>query len=107
MLAGGSADVSGGGTVSGIIVGVGGASVTGGSVTADVLSQNASVNGGSSQSTLGGATATATSQSAANQASNESKDLATTQTSDDDSKKKKPSLVQRVKRVTVILPTKS
>ena len=108
VLAGGSADVSCGGSVSGIIVGVGGASVSGGSVSAEVLSQNASVNGATSQSTLGGATATAASQSAANQASNESKELATTQTSDDDNKKKKNQpLVQRVKRVTVILPTKS
>ncbi len=108
VLAGGSADVTGGGTVSGIIVGVGGASVSGGSVSAEVLSQNASVNGASSQSTLGGATATAASQSAANQASNESKELASTQTSDDDNKKKKNQpLVQRVTRVTEILPTKS
>jgi filamentous hemagglutinin family protein len=106
VLSGGSADVSGGGSVSGTIVGVGGANVSGGSVTATVLSQNASVNGGLSQSTLGSsATASSTSQSAANQASSENKQLASTDTdtSDDDKKKLKKPALRKVSRVTVIL----
>jgi hypothetical protein len=107
VLSGGSADVSGGGTVSGVIVGVGGASVSGGSVSATVLSQNASVNGGASQSTLGSsASATSTSQSAAQQASSDSKQLASsdTDTSDDDKKKLKKPLLRKLSRVTVLLP---
>jgi filamentous hemagglutinin family protein len=106
VLAGGSADVSGGGSVTGTIVGVGGANVSGGSVTATVLSQNASVNGGAAQSTLGAtATASSTSQSAANQANNEDKQLASTDTdtSDDDKKKLKKPALRKTSRVTVIL----
>jgi filamentous hemagglutinin family protein len=107
VLSGGSADVSGGGSVSGTIVGVGGASVSGGSVSATVLSQNASVNGGASQSTLGSsANATSTSQSAAQQANSNSEQLASNDDSDDDANKKKgkPALARHIKRVTVILP---
>jgi len=107
VLSGGSADVSGGGSVSGTIVGVGGVSVSGGSVSATVLSQNASVNGGASQSTLGSsANATSTSQSAAQQANSNSEQLASKDDSDDDANKKKgkPALSRHMKRVTVILP---
>ena len=109
VLSGGSADVSGGGTVSGVIIGVGGASVSGGSVSADVISQNASVNGGLSQSTLGtSASATSASQSAAQQSSSDAKhELASTDDGSDDDKKKKklqPLLQRFIKRVTVILP---
>lgn len=107
VVAGGGANVSGGGTVSGVIVGVGGASVSGGSVSAEVLGQNVSVNGGAAQSTLGSsASATSTSQSAAQQSSNDTKqELADNSGSDDEKKKKKTlPLMQRVKRVTVILP---
>jgi len=109
VLSGGSANVSGGGSVSGVIVGVSGATVTGaGGVSAQVLSQNANV-GGVAQNTLGAtATATATSQSAAGQASSDSKQqLASNDTgADDDEKKKKKMqpLMRRIKRVTVILP---
>ena len=109
VLAGGSANVSGGGSVSGTIIGVGGASVSGGSVTAEVLSQNASVNGGSSQSTLGSASASAASQSASNQSNNDNKkQFASNDTSEDDDKKKKGKpVLQRIKRVTVLLPKAS
>lgn len=109
VLAGGSADVSGGGSVSGVIVGVGGASVSGANVSATVLSQNANVNGAAS-STLGtSATATSTSQSAAQQAGNDTKQevAGNDNGNDDDKKKKKGALIQRVKRVTVILPRKA
>jgi hypothetical protein len=110
VLSGGSADVSGGGTVSGTIVGVGGASVSGASVTAAVLGQNVSVNGGASQSTLGStASATSTSQAAASQSDSQSKQqLAEDDGTNDPNKKKKlQPLVQKVKRVTVILPGKT
>jgi filamentous hemagglutinin family protein len=108
VLAGGSATVSGT-TVSGVIVGVGGVSVSG-TVTAEVLGQNVSVNGGASQSTLGSsASATSTSGSAAQQANaNAQQEVASSNTDDDDKKKKKTqALLQRVKRVTVILSQKS
>ncbi|HEY3762956.1 MAG TPA: filamentous hemagglutinin N-terminal domain-containing protein [Verrucomicrobiae bacterium] len=104
LLAGGSANVSGGGTVSGTIIGVGGANVSGaGGVTASVLGQNVSVNGGSSQSTLGSsATATASTQSAAQQANSQSQQVVENQTGKTDDKKKKPQ-IRKVGRVTVIL----
>jgi filamentous hemagglutinin family protein len=108
LLSAGSADVSAGGTVAGVIIGVGGANVSG-TVTADVLGQNVSVNGGTAQSTLGTtATATAASQSAANQATSDAAKEVASDNSDDDDKKKKgkggPALARRTGRVTVILP---
>jgi hypothetical protein len=111
IVAGGQADVSGGGSVVGVVVGVGGASVSGESVTAAVLGQDVSVNGSASQSTLGSsAAATSTSQAAANQSDAQAKEqLANdSSTADDDNKKKKLlPVIQRVKRVTVILPDKT
>jgi hypothetical protein len=105
-LAGGIAEVFAGNGVTGTIAGIGGASVTGGDVTAEVLSQNASVNGGAAQSTFGSsANATSTSQSAANATSADNKQQTTiADTSDDDEKKKKRlPVLQKVKRVTVLL----
>jgi len=96
--------------VAGVIVGAGGADVSGATVTADVLGQNVSVNGGASQSTLGTASATAASQSAANQSDTQSKEqLANNDdSSNDDLKKKKlRPVLQKVKRVTVILPDRT
>ena len=80
---------------------------SGASVTASVLGENVSVNGGASQSTLAAATATSTSQSAAQQANSSDQQLATSSDDsddNDDTKKKKPALMQHIKRVTVILP---
>jgi hypothetical protein len=113
VLSGGNANLSAGGAVVGTIIGVTGASVSGAlGVTADVLSQNASVNGASSTSTLGTtATATAASQNAAGQANDDAKQqVASDDTSDDDKKKKKgggPVITHRVGRVTVLLPKAS
>jgi hypothetical protein len=110
VLSGGTANLSAGGTVAGIVIGVSGANVSGAlGVTADVLSQNASVNGAASQSTLGTtATATTASQNAAGQATDDAKQqVASDDTQDDEKKKKKgpgPALARRVGRVTVILP---
>jgi hypothetical protein len=108
LLSAGSADVSAGGSVSGTIIGVGGANVSGGSISASVLGQNVSVNGGAAQSTLGSsANATSSSQAASQQASQSaSQQVANTGTDDDKNKKKQPAL-QRLKRVTVILPKSS
>jgi filamentous hemagglutinin family protein len=109
LLSAGNANVSAGGTVSGTIIGVGGVSASAAKVDATLLSQNVSIGGGQSQSTLGtAATASTASQSAAQQASSETKEKATGDNKqEDDLKKKKldrPLLAKRVGRVTVILP---
>ncbi|MGC9944151.1 MAG: hypothetical protein ABSE48_20180, partial [Verrucomicrobiota bacterium] len=109
VISGGQANVGAGGSVSGVIVGVGGATVSGGSVSAAVLGQNVSVNGGAAESTLGNsAAATSTSQSAAQQANSQAQQQVAANSSDDDDSdtknKKKPGLMQHIKRVTVILP---
>jgi hypothetical protein len=97
------------GSVSGIIVGVGGASVSGGSdVTAQVLGQNVSVNGGAATSTLGTSAAATTAATAASaSSSDQNQQQVAGNTQDDDPLKKKgrgPLLARRVGRVTVILP---
>ncbi len=113
VLSGGTANLSAGGAISGTIVGVGGISASGGQgVSATLLSQNVSVAGAQSQSTLGTAsTATSASQAAAQQASSDSqKTVALADTSNDDDRKKKkasPVLTRKTGRVTVILPPNS
>ncbi|HZV33283.1 MAG TPA: filamentous hemagglutinin N-terminal domain-containing protein [Verrucomicrobiae bacterium] len=108
LLSAGNANVSAGGTISGTIIGISGVSASAGSITASLLSQNVSVGGGQATSTLGtAATATAASQSAAQQSTTEAKQQIASNdnlNNDDDKKKKKRPLLQRVKRVTVILP---
>jgi hypothetical protein len=110
VLSGGTANVTASGAIAGTVVGIGGVSASGGSITASLVSQNVSANGASSQSTLGTtATATSTSQAAAQQATTQTKEFANTDTTqqDDDSKKKgraRPALTRRVGRVRVILP---
>jgi hypothetical protein len=112
-LSGGKVNIDAGGAVTGPIIAIGGASVSGlMGVTSDILSQNVSVNGASSTSTLGTtATATAASQNAAGQANDDAKQqVASDDTSDDDKKKKKgggPVITHRVGRVTVLLPKAS
>jgi filamentous hemagglutinin family protein len=114
VLSAGTASLAAGGSVSGTVIGVGGASVSGGgAITATVLSQNASVNGGAAQSTLGtAAAATSTSQAAAQSSTSDTKEqvaLADNSQNDDGKKKKatSPGLMRRVGRVTVILPPNS
>lgn len=106
VLSGGSANVSAGGALSGTLIGMGGINASGGQgITATMLSSSVSANGAAAQSTLGAATASAASQSAANQSTTDAKqELASNANPDDDLKKKRLSLRQRVKRVTVILP---
>jgi len=104
VLSSGSANVSAGGSVSGEIIGVGSANVSGSSIDATVLSQNASVGGGSAQSTLGTATGGSTAASAVGTANSENAQKTTDTEGDDDlNKKKKLPMLQRVKRVTVLL----
>jgi hypothetical protein len=106
VLAGGSADVKAGDGLSGTIVGAGGVSAnSGGSLTASLLGQSVSGNG-VSQNTLGAsATASTAAQSASQAANTEAKQQTTvSDTSDDDDKrKKKLPMLQRMKRVTVLL----
>ena len=110
VLSGGTANLNAGGTVSGTVIGIGGVNASGGQgVSASLISQNVSVGGGASQSTLGTtAAATSTSQAAAAQASSDAKGETVADTSDDDKKKKKgppPVLARKTGRVTVILPS--
>jgi len=111
LLSGGTANVTAtAGSISGTVIGIGGVNASGGAgVTASVLGQNVSIGGGAAQSTLGTtATATSTSQAAAQQANTDTQQqLAKDTTPEDDSKKKlakTPVLTRRVGRVTVILP---
>jgi filamentous hemagglutinin family protein len=111
LLSAGTANVAAGGTISGAIIAVGGISASAGSISATLLSQNVSVGGGQSQSTLGSsANATATSQAAAQQANSEAQQQVSSDTNKEDDAKKKgkgPTLTRRVGRVTVILPKSS
>jgi hypothetical protein len=105
-LAIGNVSVSGQ-SVSGSITGVGGVSASGDAITANLVSDNVS-GATSGQSGLGqGGAANGASQGLANTQS--SQVAAATGQNDDDDKKKKGkqiALVQKVSRVTVILPTK-
>ena len=106
VLSVGPTVVAAGGDIKGTLVSVGGLSASGQNISATMLSSSVSANGGASQNSLGTATASAASQSAANQSNNETKQEVAnnTGTDDDQNKKKSQSLLQRVKRVTVILP---
>jgi len=90
------------------IIGIQSVNAIGNLGAATLLGQNVSMNGGAAHSTLGSsATATSTSQSASQQASQSAnQEVASTDTGDDKNKKKQPTL-QRIKRVTVILPKAS
>jgi hypothetical protein len=108
VLAGGSADVSAVGTLEGTLIANGALNVSGGDITAALYSTSTSANGGADQNSLGNATTSATAASAASTAVNDAKtEVASNNPGDDDKKKKAPVLLQRVKRVTVILPPKA
>ena len=108
-LAQGTISANAGGTVSGTIIGVGGVSASGSAVDATVLSQNASVNGGSTGDTFAQGTAANATSSAMSADSSANKSIQTAATEDEDLLKKKKgiSLAQKVSRVTVILPPKN
>ncbi len=108
-LSGGTSHLDAGGSISGTVIGIGGISASGGSgISASLLSQSVSAGGKAAVSTLGtSATATSAGQSAAQQSTADAKQqLASTDTLGQnlDKKKKKGPVLQRVKRVTVILP---
>jgi hypothetical protein len=107
VLAGGNASVAATGSVSGTVIGVTGANVSGNGGDATVLSQNATVNGGSATSTLGtSAGPSATASSAAGAANDETKSAVGTSPNsndDDPNKKRRQTLLTRlVGRVTVL-----
>jgi hypothetical protein len=106
-LAQGNISANAGGTISGTIIGVGGVSASGASVDANVLSQNANVNGGSTGDTFAQGTAANATSAGMSAESSKTPRTVSTDSNDDDSKKKKGvSLAQKVGRVTVILPPK-
>ena len=105
-LAQGNVNVNSGGTISGTIIGVGGVSASGGSIEANLESNNGI--SGDTSGAKGFAQGTAAS-AAATAASNET--TATTEKKSDDEdlakKKKGIALAQKVSRVTVQLPAKN
>jgi filamentous hemagglutinin family protein len=108
VVSSGTANLSAGGGIAGIVIGIGGVNASGGAgVSATVFSQNASVNGGAAESTLGtSSTASSAAQSASQQSSSDAKQVASSDQKPDDKPKsngKRPTLVKR-SRVTVILP---
>jgi filamentous hemagglutinin family protein len=109
VLSGGTANLSAGGTVSGTIIGATGVNASGGGgVSATILTQSASVNGGAAKSTLGTtANTTSATQSAAVTANSDAKQQVVTDNTEDNPDKKKHPTLQRMKRVTVILPKAS
>jgi hypothetical protein len=111
-LAGGSANVSAGGTVSGTVVGIGSANVSGGTgIDANVLSQNATTSGASSgQVGFAQSAVAATTSQAAQPQDTPSKPSATAadEAADaDEAKRRKPVLARTAGRVTVVLPPRS
>ena len=110
-LAQGSVNVNSGGTISGTIIGVGGVSASGSSIDASLLSQNVSASGDTSGAKEGfaqggAANATANAASASDDATKFAKKSDDTGEDDSAKKKKGIGLVQKVSRVTVILPPK-
>src|SRR5262249_47491246 len=110
-LAGGTAEVGAGGNISGTIIGIGSANVSGASVDATILSQHISTSGDVSAAQTGvaqGAAAAGTSRSI--QPEDQAKVVASAQTEEDREKGKRsdlPVLTRTVGRVTVILPSQN
>ncbi len=109
VLAQGVATVNAGGNLSGSVIGIGGLSASGASVSASLLSQNISpgVETSGAKGFAQGTTANNASTGLANDQT--TKAVATTDTADEDPDKKRkgPELVKKVSRVTVILPPKN
>jgi hypothetical protein len=109
LVAGGLGSFNLTGSLSGIAVGIGGISISGGSsVSANLVSENVS-SGGVTTSTLAtSSTGTSASSSAAQQATSSTQQQMAANSSNDsdssDNKQKKPGIMQRIKRVTVMLP---
>jgi len=110
VLAGGTATVSAQSTSGGGITIIGGQGVNASGVGsgATLLGQNVSVNGGTAHSTLGTtANTTSATQSAAVTANTDAKQTVATDNTEENPDKKKHPTLQRMKRVTVILPKAS
>jgi filamentous hemagglutinin family protein len=109
LLAGGLGNFNLTGSLSGIAVGIGGISVSAGSsVSANLVSENVSSGGVTSSTLATSSTGTSASSSAAQQATSSTQQQMAANSSNDsdnsDNKQKKPGIMQRIKRVTVILP---
>ena len=109
LLAGGTANISASGSISGTVVGIGGINASGGGTdSASLISENVSAGGVTTSTLATYSTGTSASSSAAQQAtSSAQQQMAANSSSDSDNsddKKKKPGIMQRLKRVTVILP---
>jgi filamentous hemagglutinin family protein len=110
LLAGGTANFGGvSGSISGTVVGIGGISTSSGSsVTANLVSENISSAGVTTSTLATSSTGTSASSSAAQQATSSTQQQMAANSSNDsdntDNQKKKPGIMQRIKRVTVILP---
>ncbi len=110
VLSGGTVSLSAGGTATGTLIGVTGISVGGGDTGAlSLLSQNVSVGGAAAAGLATTASASAASQSATQEANTQAKEQTgqdTTQTDDDEKKKRgqRILLAKSTGRVTVILP---
>lgn len=103
-LSQGAANVSGD-SISGTVIGVGGITASGNSIDASLLSNNSISGATSSQSGLAQGTAA---NSASQSAAVENQTIASTDTQDDDEKKKgKGATLKKVGRVTVELPSKN
>ncbi len=108
-LAQGSVNVNSGGTISGTIIGVGGINASGGSIDAN-LESNQGISGDTSGSKGLAQGTAANSTSSAASASDATSTAAKSDTGEDDDllKKKKPiTLARKVSRVTVLLPKKN
>ena len=99
---------SSGGSISGTLIGVGSVSASGGSIEASLVSGNVA-GATSGQSGLGSGTAAnaASAGLANNQAANAAASSDAAGDDDPNNKRKGPALVQKVSRVTVILPPKN
>ncbi|HTV41077.1 MAG TPA: filamentous hemagglutinin N-terminal domain-containing protein [Candidatus Sulfotelmatobacter sp.] len=103
ILAGEGVNITAGGSVAGTIVGISRVNVVG-TVSATLLGQNVSANGGPSQSTLGSsATATASTQSATQQASSQAQQTVVADQAPQENNDKKDTKIRKVGRVTVLL----
>ena len=108
-LAQGSVSASAGGSLTGSLIGVGGVSASGGSIEANLESNNGISGDTSGSKGLAQGTAANATASAASASDDSGKTVAKADTTDDDPLKKKKgiALAQKVSRVTVLLPPKN
>ena len=105
-VSGGNVDIAAAGTVSGTIVGGGDVNVSGSSILAAVMGSSVSASGDTSGASLGIPQSNVSKEVAETTDANTATQTATDTDSDDQKKKKGIGLVQKVSRVTVLLPGK-